>query len=128
MFFNENILIYPWQLDLHILVILTNGIRKKLHKGNIVCGIFIYLQKPFDTFEHEILLAKLENYGIHGLANSRFKSYFLNRKQFVSINGHKKYDIPEDSDLDPRLVLIYIKDVNNAVKYCNVHHFGDDTN
>ena len=40
----------------------------------------------------------------------------------------KEYGIPDSSDFDPLLVLIYIKDLNNAVKYCNAHHFGDDTN
>ena len=51
-------------------------IRKNLDKGNIGCGIFIDLQKVFDTVidtfdyvEHDILLAKLEHYGIHGIKN-----------------------------------------------------------
>ena len=46
---------------------LTEDIRKNLHKGNIVCGIFVDLQKAFDTVEHDTLLAKLEHYGICGL-------------------------------------------------------------
>ena len=44
------------------------------------------LQKAFDTVPHDILLAKLERYGIRGPAPSLIQ-YFLNREQFVCING-----------------------------------------
>ena len=46
----------------------------------IGCGIFVGLKKAFDTVEHDILLSKLEHYGIRGLANDWFKYYLLNRK------------------------------------------------
>lgn len=45
-------------------------------------------KKAFDIAEHDILLPKLEHYGIHVLANEWFKSYLSNRKQYASINGY----------------------------------------
>ena len=42
-------------------------IRNNLDKGNIGCGIFVDFQKAFDTVTHDILLAKLEHYSIHGM-------------------------------------------------------------
>ena len=60
---------------------------KALDDGNFACGIFVDLQKAFDTVDHSILLGKLCHYGIRELANKWFKSYLANHKQFVSING-----------------------------------------
>ena len=76
-FFNENNIIYPLQFGFgqqystcHALSSFTEDIRKNLDKGNIGCGIFVDLQKAFDTVEHDMLLAELEHYGICGMANN----------------------------------------------------------
>ena len=93
----------------HALISLTEHIRKNLNEGNISCGIFVDLQKVFDTDEHDILLSKLEHYGVRGLTNEWLKSYISNRKQYVSINGFDsnladvKFGIPQRSVLSPLL-------------------------
>ena len=61
--------------------------QKALHDKPFVSGIFIDLEKVFDTVSHDILLEKLNHCGIRGISNDCFKSYLSNRTQFVSING-----------------------------------------
>ena len=52
-----------------VLINITENIRKAIDDGNIGCGVFVDLQKAFDTVDHQILLAKLNHYGIHGISN-----------------------------------------------------------
>ena len=124
-FFSDNNLIYLLQFGfrqkystVHALISLTENIRKNLDKGNISCGIFVNLQKAFDTAEHDILLSKLEHYVICGLANEWFKSYLSNKKQYVSINGYYsnlaevKFDVVQGS----WSAVVSSLDLNQALK------------
>ena len=51
--------------------------------------IYLDLSKSFDTLDHEILLAKLQYYGIHGTPLELVKRYLTNRKQDVEIEDTK---------------------------------------
>ena len=50
---------------------------------------FVDLKKAFDTVSHNVLLTKLNNYGIRGVAHTLIHSYLNNRQQFVSINQNQ---------------------------------------
>ena len=80
-FLNNNNIIYNLQFGVrqqystsHALINVIENIGKALDDGNMDCGVFVYLQKAFDAVDHQILLAKLNQYEIHGISNDWFKS------------------------------------------------------
>ena len=58
----------------HTLVNITETIRAALDSKKIAGGVFVDLQKAFDTVNHEILLHKLNYYGIRGTVHDWFAS------------------------------------------------------
>ena len=140
-FIEEHNLIYKYQFGFrkkystnHALLSIVEQINSNLDKKNFACGIFVDLQKAFDTVDHKILLSKLSHYGINGFANKWLESYLTNRSQSVTLSGCTSDDqnitcgVPQGSILVPLLFTMYINDMHKAFNECLVHHFADDTN
>ena len=100
--------------------------------SQITLATFCDLSKAFDTISPNILLSKLNTYGIRGVANKWIESYLTNIIQYVDFDSHistrlpVRCGVPQGSILGPLLFLIYINAISHSTTE-NILSFADDT-
>ena len=112
----------------------TNDLYVNLDRKMFNLVVLIDLKKAFDTVDHQILLRKLELYGIKGQALTWLKSYLTNQKQKCQIKNSFsserliKCGVPQGSILDPLFFLLYVNDLPQCLNKTKPRLFADDTN
>ena len=111
----------------------VNQVITGLNENKYGIGVFLDLQKAFDMVDRDILLGKLQHYGVRGVPLNLLKSFLSNRKQYVKLSNFKSeisqsvLGTPQGGILSPLLFLVFINDIINCSNRIHFSLFADDT-
>ena len=111
----------------------TFHVMTSIENKHSTIAVLLDLSKAFDTIYHQIILNKLDHYGIWGIALDWFRNYPWKRSQPVSYCGAQSrcHDVtcgvPQVSILESLLFIIYTNDLPNSLSYSQCILFTDDT-
>jgi len=106
--------------------------RKHLDTGGHGVALLTDLSKAFDCIDHQLLIAKLNAYGVDKKSLNFLTSYLNKRKQRTKINGsYSSYHeilsgVPQGSILGPLLFNIYICDLFFDTENIDIASYADD--
>jgi hypothetical protein len=112
-----------------VLESVTSALDKKL----LSIALFIDISKAFDSLNHNILLVKLNAYGVRGTALKLMENYLHNRFHYTVVNNVRSQPalitmgIPQGSILGPLLFNIYVNDIFNVARSVKCVLYADDT-
>lgn len=138
-YLDKNNLVYEYQSGFRknhnceslLNLIITNW-KMAVDDKKVVVAVFLDLRRAFETVNKEILIKKLEMYGIDEIELQWFKSYLYQRTQRTRVNDAVSDEIdvllgvPQGSVLGVLLFLIYVNDMEKAIELSKLVLFADD--
>ena len=112
---------------------LTDDLFNSINQGQTSLAVFIDLKKAFDTVDHNILVKKLELYGVRGNNLEWCRDYLHLRNQTTLANNVFSScstiacGVPQGSVLGPLFFILYVNDIQHVIKNSKVQLYADDT-
>lgn len=92
-----------------------------LENRSAALSVFLDLSNAFGCVDHEILLSRLEYYGVREVPHKWIRSYLVDHSYQVQVGGDLsqptklKHGVPQGSIFGPILFIIYVNNVSSAV-------------
>ena len=110
----------------------VDDVSKNIEKSTQTDILIMDFSKAFDKVSHNLLIHKLNYYGIQGKTNRWINSFLKSRTQAVVLEGVTsdyvpvQSGVPQGSVLGPSLFLFYINDIPVGLD-STIRLFADDT-